>query len=103
MPCYANVLPRLDHDHLVAALLSQRLERLEALGVVDKTVESTMPPRTRYRLTDAGPELELVIDAIDRWGQAHMRRDDAVVTVAGASGGLGGSSHQDKGRARASR
>lgn len=56
--------------------LSQRLERLEALGVVNKTVESTMPPRTSYRLTVAGRELEDVIDAIDRWGRAHMRRDD---------------------------
>ncbi|HKI57186.1 MAG TPA: helix-turn-helix domain-containing protein [Trueperaceae bacterium] len=58
-----------------ATTLSQRLERLECLGIVDKTVESTMPPRSRYELTPAGRELEGVISAIDRWGRAHMRRE----------------------------
>jgi DNA-binding HxlR family transcriptional regulator len=53
--------------------LSLRLERLESIGVVDKTVESTMPPRTRYELSCAGRELETVIAAIDRWGRTHMR------------------------------
>jgi DNA-binding HxlR family transcriptional regulator len=58
-----------------ATTLSQRLDRLERLGVVDKTVESTMPPRTRYELTPAGRELDGVIAAIDRWGRAHMAHD----------------------------
>lgn len=57
-----------------ATTLSQRLERLEGLGIVRKTVESTMPPRTRYELTAAGHELDGVISAIDRWGRAHMAR-----------------------------
>ena len=34
--------------------LTQRLERLEAAGIVEKSVQSTMPPRTRYTLTEAG-------------------------------------------------
>lgn len=56
-----------------AATLSQRLEKLERLGVIDKTIESTMPPRTHYRLTEAGLELQSVIDAIDAWARRHMR------------------------------
>jgi DNA-binding HxlR family transcriptional regulator len=60
--------------------LSQRLEHLERLGVVHKTVESTMPPRTRYELTRAGRELDAVIAAIDCWGRAHMQEE----TVLGA-------------------
>ena len=52
--------------------LSQRLERLETIGVVSKTVESTMPPRTRYELTVAGLELSGVIGAIDAWARRHM-------------------------------
>ena len=68
-----------------ATTLSQRLDHLETLGVVDKTVESTMPPRTRYQLTTAGRELEVVIDAIDRWGRAHMQQDGAVATMASAT------------------
>lgn len=52
--------------------LAQRLERLEALGIVKKTVCSTMPPRTEYELTPAGTELHEVIDAIDRWSRRHL-------------------------------
>lgn len=55
-----------------AATLSQRLEKLERLGLVDKAIESTMPPRTHYSLTEAGRELQLVIDAIDTWARKHM-------------------------------
>ena len=52
--------------------LSQRLDHLERLGLVDKTIESTMPPRTRYELTDSGRELQTIIDAIDAWARKHM-------------------------------
>lgn len=68
-----------------ATTLSQRLEQLETLGVVDKTVESTMPPRTRYELTRAGRELEGVIAAIDLWGRSHMQRDDRVDSAAASA------------------
>lgn len=52
--------------------LTQRLERLEAAGVLQKRIQSTMPPRTSYRLTEAGLALQDVIDAIDAWGQQHL-------------------------------
>lgn len=54
--------------------LAARLERLEREGVIVKTVESTMPPRTRYELSDAGVALHDVIEAIERWATTHMRR-----------------------------
>ena len=54
------------------ATLAQRLDRLEELGLVTRTVESVMPPRTSYRLTEAGVELESVIKAIDCWGRRHI-------------------------------
>ena len=60
--------------------LSARLEHLEQLGVVDKTVESTMPPRTRYELTEAGRALQGVVDAIDAWARAYMPRCQAAAT-----------------------
>jgi DNA-binding HxlR family transcriptional regulator len=53
--------------------LAQRLERLEAAGVVERTVHSVMPPRTSYALTPAGRGLQDVIDAIDRWGKQHLQ------------------------------
>ncbi len=52
--------------------LSQRLDQLERLGLLSKTVESVMPPRSRYQLTDAGLELQKVIEAIDGWARTHM-------------------------------
>ncbi|HXA29761.1 MAG TPA: helix-turn-helix domain-containing protein [Candidatus Angelobacter sp.] len=55
------------------ATLAQRLDRLEELGVVTRTVESVMPPRTSYRLTPAGVELQEVISAIDHWGRRHIK------------------------------
>lgn len=52
--------------------LAQRLEQLERLGIIDKVIESTMPPKTRYELTEAGYELQGVIDSIDEWARKHI-------------------------------
>ena len=58
------------------ATLSQRLDQLVRLGVVEKRVESYMPPRTRYSLTPAGEELEEVVQAIERWARRHLKAPD---------------------------
>lgn len=55
------------------ATLAQRLDRLVEIGVVRKEVQSLMPPRTLYSLTDAGQDLQRVIDAIERWANAYLR------------------------------
>jgi DNA-binding HxlR family transcriptional regulator len=62
------------------ATLAQRLDRLEELGIVTRTVEQVMPPRTSYRLTDSGAALQDVIDSIDRWGRQWI--DERMVTAA---------------------
>ena len=62
------------------ATLSERLDYLEQLGVIRKTVHSVMPPKTSYALTEAGVGLQQVIDAITRWGQTHL---DAVAYAKG--------------------
>jgi DNA-binding HxlR family transcriptional regulator len=54
------------------ATLTQRLEHLEALGIVQKTVHSMMPPRTSYALTESGQALQEVIEAIDRWVHRYL-------------------------------
>lgn len=53
--------------------LVQRLERLEAIGIVDRTVHSVMPPRTSYALTPSGIALQDVIDALARWAGVHLK------------------------------
>jgi DNA-binding HxlR family transcriptional regulator len=55
------------------ATLAVRLERLERMGLVSKTVHSYMPPRTTYALTDAGVALHAVIDSIGAWGRRYLR------------------------------
>ena len=54
------------------ATLKARLDRLEELGLLRRTVHSYMPPRTSYELAPAGVALHQVIDAIDAWGREHL-------------------------------
>lgn len=53
------------------ATLTQRLGRMEQVGLVTKTVQSVMPPRTLYALTDAGQALRPVIRAFEAWVKRH--------------------------------
>ena len=54
------------------ATLKARLDRLEEQGVVTRTVQSYMPPRTSYELASAGVDLHEVISAIGGWGRQHL-------------------------------
>jgi DNA-binding HxlR family transcriptional regulator len=51
--------------------LTQRLGRLERLGLVSKHA-SDGNCRATYRLTEAGERLDDVIAAIHRWADAHL-------------------------------
>jgi DNA-binding HxlR family transcriptional regulator len=51
--------------------LAQRLARLEKAGLVTKTVQSVMPPKTSYELTEAGRALAPIIQAIETWSAEH--------------------------------
>ena len=55
-----------------AATLADRLDRLEEIGLVTKTVRSVMPPRTTYALSPMGIELDGVIRGIDRWARKYL-------------------------------
>lgn len=52
--------------------LAQRLDRLESLKLVSKTVCSVMPPRSSYALTPSGEALQVVINAIHDWAITHL-------------------------------
>jgi DNA-binding HxlR family transcriptional regulator len=47
------------------ALLSKRLQTLARAGVVERWADGN---RVSYRLTDAGRELEPIVEALGRWG-----------------------------------
>lgn len=51
------------------ALLSQRLKELEAAGIVKRAPSAAEPGISEYGLTDAGKELEPLVEAFGRWGQ----------------------------------
>ncbi|QIS15748.1 winged helix-turn-helix transcriptional regulator [Nocardia arthritidis] len=48
-------------------LLSQRLEDLEADGLVDRLVHTGPPVRVEYRLTEKGAALSEVLLALNQW------------------------------------
>lgn len=68
------------------ATLAERLDTLEQLGILTKTVESNMPPRTSYALTRSGQALQDVVSSIDRWGQRHLKKDAVRALTARARG-----------------
>jgi DNA-binding HxlR family transcriptional regulator len=55
--------------------LSQRLDLLEEVGLVTREVNSTIPPRTTYELTDKGRALKKVLDAIYKWADENVPAD----------------------------
>jgi DNA-binding HxlR family transcriptional regulator len=59
-------------EHLPPNLLSQRLKRLIAHGLVEREAYQDRPLRYRYRLTDSGRKLEPVLLQMMRWGHAHL-------------------------------
>jgi DNA-binding HxlR family transcriptional regulator len=56
-------------------VLTQRLRRLEELGVVERRAYSDRPPRHEYFLTAAGKDLRPVIMALKDWGDTHVMHE----------------------------
>lgn len=54
-------------------VLSQSLEDLEEKGLVNRTVVNEKPVAVEYSLTDRGKSLDPVVDALEQWGQTHLR------------------------------
>ena len=50
-----------------ARALAQRLRELEATGLVARRVDTGIPVRVSYRLTEKGKALEDVVARIERW------------------------------------
>ena len=60
---------RTDIPAISAKVLSARLKELEAIGIIDRTVQPTSPPSVEYELTDLGRELIPAIQAIASVGR----------------------------------
>lgn len=75
---------------LPTKLLSDRLQKLEGYGLIERAVYSQHPLRAEYRLTEKGRTLAPVVQAIVHWGLEHCFEDEPQVrdAIAGYIGGL---------------
>ncbi len=53
-------------------ILADRLRRLQAAGVVEKTAYQTRPPRYEYRLTPRGADLLAILREMVAWSNRHI-------------------------------
>ena len=53
-------------------ILTERLERLETLGLLERRRYQEHPPRDEYHLTDRGRDLYPVLRELVRWGNRHL-------------------------------
>jgi len=66
-------------DGVTNKVLSDSLDDLEEKGLVEREIVQEKPVRVSYSLTDRGRSLEEVIEALESWGETHLRpanRDD---------------------------
>lgn len=79
--------------------LTQRLVLLENMQLVTKSVQSRLPPRCTYELTEAGRALDEVVMAIDGWAQQHMESCQFGASGAAATAERGSSTREPAGTA----
>ncbi|MCA9826399.1 MAG: helix-turn-helix transcriptional regulator [Dehalococcoidia bacterium] len=67
-------------EGITTTMLSDRLKRLEAEGIVDREFYSEHPPRAEYILTAKGHGLGLVVGALSSWGEEHCEHDLTLIS-----------------------
>lgn len=55
--------------------LSQRLDDLEAHGIITRRSYAEVPPRTEYELTDKGRDLLPILKQMAAWGTKYYDND----------------------------
>jgi DNA-binding HxlR family transcriptional regulator len=53
-------------------VLTDRLNRLVAEGILERAAYSERPPRYEYRLTEKGRDLRVALLALMQWGDRHL-------------------------------
>jgi DNA-binding HxlR family transcriptional regulator len=56
-------------------MLAQQLRKLEADGIVERTVHNQVPPKVEYRLTGWGQSLCPALDALLKWAETRDAGD----------------------------
>jgi DNA-binding HxlR family transcriptional regulator len=63
-------------ENIASNILSDRLKRLEAVGLVCRQAYQQKPVRYEYVLTEKGSDLKPILEAISRWGKKHCPGTD---------------------------
>ncbi len=58
-------------ESITTNVLADRLVKLEARGIVQKSAYQERPIRYRYSLTEKGKDLLIVMQAMSRWANKH--------------------------------
>ncbi|MGH7336001.1 MAG: winged helix-turn-helix transcriptional regulator, partial [Myxococcota bacterium] len=59
-------------EAIATNILAERLERLEAAGVVERRRYQERPPRDEYHLTEKGRALQPLLVELVRWGSRFI-------------------------------
>ena len=59
-------------ERIATNILADRLNRMEAAGLVERSAYQARPERFEYRLTDMGEDLLPVAQAMCRWANAYL-------------------------------
>jgi DNA-binding HxlR family transcriptional regulator len=62
-----RLMPDISHK-----VLTETLRNLEREGLVTRTECSAIPPRVEYRISPYGETVRPLIEAVRRWGRAHL-------------------------------
>ena len=60
-------------DGISKKTLTQRLRKLENMGIVHREKYNEMPPRVEYSLTELGRDFRLVLEGMSLWGSKYVK------------------------------
>lgn len=58
---------------ITQTILTRHLRQLEHDKIISRTVYAEVPPRVEYSLTDLGKSFQVVLDAVEIWGQNYIK------------------------------
>ena len=63
--------------HVSQKVQTSHLRKMEASGLLTRTVYPEVPPHVEYTLTDLGYSLKPILDAMWNWGEEYKARSQA--------------------------
>lgn len=67
---------RTSPEQISTNILADRLKLLTAVGVIERTDPDGAARNNAYKLTPSGEALRPVVEAVARWSQTHLKRQN---------------------------